>query len=143
MADRQHIEIGPNTFPRKTLTPYKSARSSSTPPSQSRTERPARRNWTGCLVALLGASLHWRASLLLCHMWLLRVVAACGEHWDEVHSQLEHWIIEWQATNLNFCSRACLSMHQRLQLLPATNKVTRLNIDMHSILLFLIWLLFT
>jgi len=55
--------------------------------------------------------------------------------WSEVHSQLEHWIIEWQTTNLNFCSRACLSMHQRLQLLPA-NKVTRLNIDMHSILLF-------
>lgn len=70
-------------------------------------------------------------------MWLLRVVSR-----SKVHSQLEHWIIEWQATNLNFCSRACLSVHQRLQLLPA-NKVTRLNIDMHFILLFLIWLLFT
>ena len=86
-ADRQHIKIDPYTFSRKTLTPYKSARSS-TPPSKPHTERPAGRNWTGCLVALLGASLHWRASLLLCHMWLLRVVAACGEHWSEVHSQL-------------------------------------------------------
>lgn len=47
-------------------------------------------------------------------MWLLRVVSR-----SKVHSQLEHWIIEWQATNLNFCSRACLSVHQRLQLLPA------------------------
>jgi hypothetical protein len=72
-ADRQHIKIGPHTFPRKKLTPYKSARSS-TPPSQSRTERPAGRNWTGCLVALIGASLHWRASLLL----LSYVAAACG-----------------------------------------------------------------
>ena len=137
-ADRQHIKIGPHTFPRKTLTPYKSARSSSTPPSQSRTELPAARNWTGCLVALLGASLHWRASLLLCHMWLLRVVAACGEQEQGAFPAraLDHGVAG------NFCSRACLSVHQRLQLLPA-NKVTRLNIDMHFILLFLIWLLFT
>jgi transposase len=41
-------------------------------------------------------------------------------HHPQTMEELEHWIVvEWQATEINFCSRACLSMPMRLQLIIA------------------------
>jgi hypothetical protein len=41
-------------------------------------------------------------------------------HHPKTMEELEHFIIvEWQATDLNFCSRTCLSMQLRLQLVIA------------------------
>ena len=41
-------------------------------------------------------------------------------HHPKTMEELEHFIaVEWQATDLNYCSRTCLSMPQRLQLVRA------------------------
>jgi transposase len=41
-------------------------------------------------------------------------------HHPQTMEELEHFIaVEWQATDLNFCSRTCLNMPQRLQLVIA------------------------
>ena len=126
-ADRQHIKIGPHTFPRKKLTPFKSARSS-TPPSQSRTERPAGkldglpRGADRCIPPL--ACLVAAIVICGCCVWLL-----CG---DRVSGGTEFYPLDALILLLESANKKLTPTHYRAEADEQSIMVTVLTYAMHA-----------